>query len=301
MKIYVKKPIQQLINLENKVKIDNTYFDDMFEATESQRYIPKETLFQTMKFMIKETNELDPELIKFVKSLIIPPSTEPINLTKKNQKDFSQIGQSKFIDTQLGSRKGGFFIEAGGFDGEAHSNSLFFELERGWNGILIEPIPGNFKVLKSKNRKVYSINACIGNGKPSIAKFLVSNVLSGRVKSMSDNHANRIDKENNFKKREYLYIPCFSLVTILKAIDVKKVDYFSLDVEGGENDVLNTIKFDKIDIETFTIEHNGNEVERQKMIKTLTANNYKELKSDGQDIYFKKTLENWKILLLIDY
>ena len=50
---------------------------------------------------------------------------------------------------------------------------------------------------------------------------------------MSDNHANRIDKESNFKKREYLYIPCFSLVTILKAIDVKKVDYFSLDVEGN--------------------------------------------------------------------
>ena len=60
--------------------------------------------------------------------------------------------------------------------------------------------------------------------------------------------------------------------------------------KGGENDVLNTIKFDKIDIETFTIEHNGNEVERQKMIKTLTANKYKQLKSDGQDIYFKKEL-----------
>ena len=85
---------------------------------------------------------------------------------------------------------------------------------------------------KAKNRKVYSINACIGNGKPSIAKFIESHVLSGRVKSMSNQHINRIDRESNFKKREYLYIPCFSLVTILKALDVKKVDYFSLDVEG---------------------------------------------------------------------
>ncbi len=49
---------------------------------------------------------------------------------------------------------------------------------------------------------------------------------------MSEQHVARIDKEINYQKREYLYIPCFSLVTILKAIGVNKVDYFSLDVEG---------------------------------------------------------------------
>lgn len=52
---------------------------------------------------------------------------------------------------------------------------------------------------------------------------------------MSDQHAHRIDVESNYKKREYLYIPCFSLVTILEAINIKKVDYFSLDVEGKIN------------------------------------------------------------------
>ncbi len=31
---------------------------------------------------------------------------------------------------------------------------------------------------------------------------------------------------------EYLRVPCFSLVTIMKALDVDTVDYFSLDVEG---------------------------------------------------------------------
>ena len=31
---------------------------------------------------------------------------------------------------------------------------------------------------------------------------------------------------------ENLRVPCFSLVTILKALDVDTVDYFSLDVEG---------------------------------------------------------------------
>ena len=42
-----------------------------------------------------------------------------------------------------------------------------------------------------------------------------------------------------------------------QALDVNKVDMFSLDVEGGEFDVLHTIDFNKIDIDTFVIEHGG--------------------------------------------
>ena len=41
---------------------------------------------------------------------------------------------------------------------------------------------------------------------------------------------------------------CFPLFGVLKAINVTKVDYFSLDVEGNEMDVLRTIPFDDVDI-----------------------------------------------------
>ena len=41
---------------------------------------------------------------------------------------------------------------------------------------------------------------------------------------------------------------CFPLFGVLKAINVTKVDYFSLDVEGNEMDVLRTIPFDDVEI-----------------------------------------------------
>ena len=41
---------------------------------------------------------------------------------------------------------------------------------------------------------------------------------------------------------------CFPLFGVLKAMNVTKVDYFSLDVEGAEMDVLRTIPFDDLDI-----------------------------------------------------
>lgn len=34
-------------------------------------------------------------------------------------------------------KRNGFFIEAGGLDGELHANSVFFELERNWTGKIL--------------------------------------------------------------------------------------------------------------------------------------------------------------------
>ena len=41
---------------------------------------------------------------------------------------------------------------------------------------------------------------------------------------------------------------CFPLHVLLLALNVTRVDYFSLDVEGAELDVLRTVPFDRIDI-----------------------------------------------------
>jgi hypothetical protein len=43
--------------------------------------------------------------------------------------------------TILNLQEKGFFIEAGAYDGEVFSNSLFYELKHGWTGLLVEPNP----------------------------------------------------------------------------------------------------------------------------------------------------------------
>jgi FkbM family methyltransferase len=171
-------------------------------------------------------------------------------------------------------------------------------LNRNWTGILIEPVPSLYQTLLSKNRNVFSINCCIAKNRPQVAKFRVYNALSGREESMSDRHKKRIDKSSLKTKNAFktVYVPCFSLNTILKALNVQKVDYFSLDVEGGEYDVLSSISFDSIDITTFTIEHNGETDRKNMMIDYLMRKNYELTKQDGQDIYFmKKKITNKNI------
>ncbi len=50
-------------------------------------------------------------------------------------------------------------------------------------------------------------------------------------------------------------VPCFPLESILAALNRTHVDYFSLDVEGKEMEVLKTIPFDRIQIDTLSVEY----------------------------------------------
>ena len=52
-----------------------------------------------------------------------------------------------------------------------------------------------------------------------------------------------------------LRVPCFPLESILLALNRTHVDYVSLDVEGLELDIMKTIPFERIQIDTLSLEY----------------------------------------------
>ena len=75
-----------------------------------------------------------------------------------------------------------FFVEAGAFDGELISNTMLFETELGWDGLLIEANPIAFDLLVRKQRKAWSINVCLSTRPfPEVIEFDVSGLLGGIV------------------------------------------------------------------------------------------------------------------------
>ncbi len=83
-------------------------YDSSFYTNFTQEYIIEET----KKFADRQTEEDDPELIEFVKKIIKPPSTDKYNFRVSNKKegDYSQEGQSLYIDKPLNQRTNGFFV-----------------------------------------------------------------------------------------------------------------------------------------------------------------------------------------------
>lgn len=109
----------------------------------------------------------DTELINCIKNIYLkPPSLSEYNLSKfPIYKKFATAMTWGFIHKKLQllfeNEPPGFFIEAGALDGEYLSNTLWLEKEKGWTGLLIEPDPINHAALLKKNRKVWSLKACI--------------------------------------------------------------------------------------------------------------------------------------------
>ena len=113
-------------------------------------------------------------------------------------KYFSQYYQDRFFDKIVFNKKSnGFFFDIGAYDGITFSNSYFFEKNRSWNGICVEPLPSAFKEL-SKIRRCNLINGAI-NSESGKSKFVwvnnVSEMLSGLKNEYCPEHIKRIDKE----------------------------------------------------------------------------------------------------------
>jgi hypothetical protein len=74
---------------------------------------------------------------------------------------------------------------------------------------------------------------------------------------------------------------CVLLADILERNDApREIDYLSLDIEGGEYEVLRVFPFDKWMFRCMTIEHNAhmgpsNQAKREEIRKLLLSNGYR--------------------------
>lgn len=173
-------------------------------------------------------------------------------------KYYSQNKQDEIIDTLLSKRKG-FFVDIGANDGITFSNSLFFERERNWKGICIEPIKEVFANLQSI-RKCVCLQIGIWKEKQTLKFYRVtgySEMLSGLIDSYSSEHFIRLQREvEDFGGTlQIIEIEVWPLKDILDQYNVQTVDYCSIDTEGSEYEILSSIDFDRVHFKVFSIEN----------------------------------------------
>jgi hypothetical protein len=86
--------------------------------------------------------------------------------------------------------------------------------------------------------------------------FSDSNGQLGRLVYSSNNSATGAEDEPERQRFDgQRYVPCLPLDSLLLAINRTRVDYLSLDVEGHELDVLETISWSRFDIRTISVEY----------------------------------------------
>jgi hypothetical protein len=83
-------------------------------------------------------------------------------------------------------------------------------------------------------------------------------MLSGLQSYYDPRHHFRRERENQYYKSttEYVSVETKTLKTIFNENNVKQVNYLSIDVEGGELAVIESIDFDQVFIDVIGFENN---------------------------------------------
>lgn len=139
--------------------------------------------------------------------------------------------------------KGGVFIEAGANDGISQSNTYYLENGRRWRGILVEAIPELFLKCKAQRRaRVFNCALVASDYPAATVRMHFANLMSVADGVLSDGELKQhLDLGFECQKLEKTYdveVPAVTLAALVAECGLERIDFLSLDVEGGEADVL---------------------------------------------------------------
>ena len=144
-----------------------------------------------------------------------------------------------FFDSPLMEGCVGTFIELGAWDGLTGSNTLHFE-DRGWRGLCIEPSPKNFARLAANRPSCVNVNALITQEVGEETYLSTSDQGYAGVERFIDLQKLELQHVKVLSRRKISAVP---LRHVLTRSGLQHVDFFSLDVEGGELEVLRSVDF----------------------------------------------------------
>ncbi|KAG1713734.1 Protein FlbA [Nymphon striatum] len=181
----------------------------------------------------------------------------------------SQAGQDLVVDRVMQNKRGGTFVDVGGYDGVTGSNTYFLETMRGWTGALVEPVRAQISKAE-KWRTCPCLEVAIASQKGSYDKGLLKTV--------------RDDKRH---KEKTVKVKTMTLADVLHQMNLVNPDFISLDIEGGELTCLETFPFADHDVAVWAIENNAGTPEIKNIME---AQGYDLIEFCGPDeVYFKRS------------
>jgi len=184
----------------------------------------------------------------------------------------SQSAEDKYLLRWFENLCGGSYIEMGALDGVRYSNSHVFNKGLDWKGVLIEAHPGSYERLQHNRpneiAKVHA-GACLEERDLHWIKHTDKGTpVSGFLEFASEEFKNKFWMQELIDAAEL--VRCRRLDNILREVVGKSFhfDFFSLDVEGAELPVLQSLNFDEYQFGVILVEADGTNERKDEAIKS---------------------------------
>jgi hypothetical protein len=174
-----------------------------------------------------------------------------LSLKERSRFNEDKIVYETLFKNKMNGNDTGTYVELGAFQGRTESNSAFFDLCLGWKGLLIEGNPVHYSTLVQNRPHAHKMSFA-----PSCdAQFeAINKTVEFHAKRFTN--AGLRGQAKAYDGTSTVPVPCGPFGPVLQDVfeEEQRIMFFSLDVEGAELMVLDTINFDKIIIEVMMIE-----------------------------------------------
>lgn len=192
---------------------------------------------------------------------------------------FSQEGEDLIIDRIFKTKKIQydeiFYLDIGSGHPIKYSNTFYFYL-RGSKGICVDAFEKNIKLHRLLRPRDKSFDLILGNDEKLIDYYVFN---QSELNTISKERVNELEEYNisplySEKKQQLMTNDFFS-----KKVeeDIKRINLFSIDIEGAELDVVRSINWENFKPEIICIEiitKNLDDLYDNEVFKILIQNNY---------------------------
>jgi FkbM family methyltransferase len=207
----------------------------------------------------------------------------------------SQSGEDKVLISIFSGVCDGKYVELGALDGLTYSNTYAFNQDMGWRGILIEPSPTSFSSLRANRANEISlVHAAVCKERSQLHFIDQRNAIAGLWEFSSPSFRERFWP--GVLREHGTPVYCLPMSDIILTGSGQSshffADFLSLDVEGGELQVLESLNFNVTAFGVVIVEADGSNATKDQLVRDLLeANGYSYMGPIKQNDWF--TNDQW--------
>jgi FkbM family methyltransferase len=206
-------------------------------------------------------------------------------------KCFSQEGEDMVLLRFFENKADGFYVDIGAHHPIRFSNTYLFYL-KGWKGINVDAMPGSMEVFKQVRPRDINVEVPISDKEQELLYYIFNekalNTFSAQEAQKKDGlHGYRIVEQKSLKTR--------TLSSLLDEYlpDKQEIDFFTIDVEGLDYQVLKSNNWEKyrptfILVEDLARRGIKNLIDESEIYQMLSEKGYDLISKTVNTLFFKK-------------